>query len=219
MPSLAPMRQVLPELLDSLPHDDPAALVCRQELRLINGIMGNHRWLCRTLENPHCRGQRVLELGAGDGSLARRAWNEGIAQPAHWSALDLAPAPDEWPRNAVWHQRDLFALPMLPDAEIIVANLFLHQFHNHQLEVLGRRLPVSCRMLIACEPARRWVHSLQGRLLSLLTGLSQVTHHDMLVSIRAGFTGNELMSALRLQGWRTATSSTTLGAYRFAAWR
>jgi len=213
------MRQVLPELLDSLPHDDPAALRSRGELLMINRIMGNHRWLCRTLQQPDLEGRHVLELGAGDGALAQRAWREGASQPARWSAIDLAPMPAEWPGEASWLQSDLFSLQELPDAEIVVTNLFLHHFHNHQLEILGRRLPSSCRTFLACEPARRRVHSLQGRLLSVLAGLSQVTRHDMLASIRAGFTGNELAHALRLQGWQTETSTTTLGAYRFKAWR
>ena len=213
------MRQILPELLDALPHDDPAALRSRSELGMINGLMRNHHWVCRRLRRLEPGNQRVLELGAGDGSLARRALKEGIVPSARWSAIDLAPAPEDWPCDAVWHQCDLFALPVLPDAEIIVANLFLHHFHDDQLEILGRRLPDSCRMLIACEPARRWVHSLQGRLLSLLTGLSKVTHHDMLVSIRAGFTGDELPRAMGLQGWQKTISSTALGAYRLEAWR
>jgi hypothetical protein len=34
--------RVLPELLVSLPHDDPAARRSRDELRLINRIMGKH---------------------------------------------------------------------------------------------------------------------------------------------------------------------------------
>ena len=213
------MRQVLPELLDTLPQDDPAALRSREELRFINQLMGNHRWLCRTLRKPQFRGRHVMELGAGDGTLARRAWSAGIVKPAHWSALDLAPVPAQWPRESVWHQRDLLMLPVLPDAEIILANLFLHHFHDAQLAELGRRLPDSCRTLIACEPARGWVHSLQGRVLSALAGLSHVTHHDMLVSIRAGFAGDELPRALNLQGWHTVVSHTALGAYRMIAWR
>lgn len=212
-------RQVLPELLDALPHHDPAAVRSREELHRINRIMGNHRWICRTLQKQELHNKRILELGAGDGSLAHLAWSKGIVQTAQWSALDLVPAPIDWPGDAVWHQRDLFTLPMLPDAEIMVANLFLHHFENDQLQALGARLPESCRLFIACEPARRRLHSLQGHLLSALIDLSQVTHHDMLVSIRAGFIRDELPHALGLRGWQTLVSVTALGAYHFTAWR
>jgi hypothetical protein len=213
------MRQVLPELLDTLPHHDPAARRSREELRMVNRIMGNHRWVCRSLLEQALRGDRILELGAGDGDLARQAWGAGIVPPAQWGALDLAPAPTDWPSEAIWLQRELFTLPVLPEAEVIVANLFLHHFEDEQLADLGKRLPDSCRVLLACEPARRWVHSLQGHLLSALVGLSAVTHHDMLVSIRAGFSGEELPRALGLNGWKTQVSTSVLGAYRLTAWR
>ncbi len=212
-------RQVIPELLDALPHEDPAAIWSREELHFINHFMGNHRWICRILQEQEMGNPRILELGAGDGSLARLALSKGIAQPAQWSALDLAPAPADWPQEAMWHQGDLFALPALPDTEIIVANLFLHHFEKDQLKKLGARLPESCRLFIACEPARRRLHTLQGHLLSALVDLSPVTHHDMLVSIRAGFLGDELSQALGLQDWQTHVSMTALGAYRFTAWR
>ncbi|CAN5882687.1 hypothetical protein BH11VER1_BH11VER1_05360 [soil metagenome] len=212
-------RQVLPELLDALPHDDPAAIQSREELHFINQIMGNHRWICRTLHQREHKHERILELGAGDGSLARHAWRAGVASPEQWSALDLAPAPVDWPSDAIWYQGDLFARPVLPDAEIVVANLFLHHFENDSLQRLGARLPETCRLFIACEPARRRLHSLQGHLLSALVDLGPVTHHDMLVSIQAGFLHDELSRALGLKDWQTRVSTTAMGAYRFAAWR
>lgn len=212
-------REVVPELLDSLPHDDPRARQSRAELRLINGLMGNHRWLCRALAEQGLYQKRVLELGAGDGALARRVWSKGIALPAQWSALDLAPAPDDWPEEATWYQRDIFTMPQLPDAEIIVANLFLHHFQEHQLHTFAQRLPDSCGVMIACEPVRRRVHEMQGRLLSAVVNLSPVTRHDMAVSIRAGFIGDELQQALSLTGWQTKVSHTAFGACRFLAWR
>jgi len=212
-------REVFPELLDALPHDDEAAWRGRGELRMINGVMGNHRWLCRRRREPEFNGKRLLELGAGDGAFARRVWREGITYPAQWTALDLAPEPDEWSREACWRQSDLFMMSALPEAEIIVANLFLHHLHDGQLAALGRLLPEACRTFFACEPARRRVHALQGWMLSAIAGLSEVTHHDMFVSIRAGFLGNELPGALGLRDWQTRVSLTALGAYRLTAWR
>lgn len=213
------MRQVLPELLDTLHPSDPVALCSRDELHIVNHLMRNHHWLCRMLREQDLAGSRILELGAGDGSLARHVWKQDIVQPERWCAIDLVPAPNPWPDHAVWHQHDLFKLTVLPEAEIIVANLFLHQFQEDQLRELGGRLPDTCRMLIVCEPARRWIHALQGVLLSAIVGLNHVTYHDMFVSIRAGFLGDELPKALGLEGWKTSITHTPLGAYRMTAWR
>jgi hypothetical protein len=212
-------REVLPEFLDTLDHDDVRARRSREELRMINGVMGNYRWLRRRLSEPQLEGQRVLELGAGDGAFARQVWREGITNPSLWTALDLTPEPDEWSREARWLQRDLFTISALPEAEIVVANLFLHHLQDIQLAALGRLLPLACHTLLACEPARRRVHIFQGRALSALAGLSKVTHHDMLVSIRAGFANDELPEALGLHDWQARISLTALGAYRLEARR
>ncbi len=212
-------REVVPELLDALAHDDPRALRSRAELLFINALMGNHSWLRRGLIKQGLDHKQVLELGAGDGGLARRVWRKGLARPAQWSAVDLAPRPADWPEGASWHQCDLFSMPRFPEADVIVANLFLHHFQFQQLQAIGLRIPERCRVVIACEPARHRGHLLQGRLLSALVNFSQVTRHDMAVSIRAGFVGDELQEALGLTGWKTNVSSTVLGAYRFVAWR
>jgi len=65
-------RVVVPELLDSLPPDDPEAIRSRADLRLINRLMGNYRWFEKVLRSSSMIGPkaRIVELGAGDGTLA-----------------------------------------------------------------------------------------------------------------------------------------------------
>ena len=213
------MRRVDPELLDQLPHGHPDGVRSRREIHLVNRLMGNHRWLCHTLSRRGGREQRVLELAAGDGVLAYRARANRRLDALHWKGLDLAPPPAQWPGDWEWHQRDVLAPHQLPDADILVANMFLHHLRNEQLLSLGQRLPESCRMIVACEPVRRSIHAWQGILLSFFIGMSAVTYHDMLVSIRAGFVGRELPEAMGLPDWQTAVNHTPLGAYRFVAWR
>lgn len=211
-------RRVQPELLDSLPADDPEAIRSRRELRLINAIMGNHRWLGREIRRQLRPGWRLLELGAGDGSLGARLAGRGVCAASQLAGLDLAPRPVCWPAGATWTRGDVLAEP-LPDAEVVVANLFLHHFDSVALARLGARLPDSCRVLIASEPSRRQLHLAQAGLLALLALLGRVTRHDMMVSIRAGFRGGELAAALGIGTWECAIGSSVLGAHRLCAVR
>ncbi|MCB1226556.1 MAG: hypothetical protein KDK99_12145 [Verrucomicrobiales bacterium] len=212
-------RSMEPEWLDSLPHDDPAAVRSRRDLRWINFFMGNHRWLVRQIRACLAPNQTLLELGAGDATLLRRLLQSGAAEPAQLQAIDLAPPPSDWPREATWHQRDLFSQP-LPEADVILANLFLHHFTEAQLAQLASRLPSRCHTFLACEPARRSIHLWQGRLLHGLIRFSPVTQHDLPISVRAGFLGDELPQALALPPrWRIHTQLTALGAYRLIARR
>lgn len=214
-------RLVLPELLDTLPSADPAAIQSRRELRLINGIMGNHRWLMGNLAAVSVGGAspRILELGAGDGGALEAALRAGTVHASQWTAVDLAPAPEGWPAESTWLQGDLFGLKCLPEAEVLVANLFLHHFEIPALARIGQQIPASCRLFLACEPARYRLHGVQGRVLSWLAAFGPVTRHDMDLSIRAGFRGNELPDWLGLQGWQVRVTRTVLGAYRMRAWR
>lgn len=211
-------RLIAPELLDSLPPDDPSAMRSRRELRLINAIMGNHRWLEGEIRRRIQPGWRVLELGAGDGTFGARLIANGICNGAQLVGMDLAPRPARWPAAAAWIQGDV-CMNGWPDTEIVVANLFLHHFEKPTLAVLGSRLPKSCRVLLASEPARRTLHLAQGRLLAMLAFLSRVTRHDMLVSIRAGFLRDELAQSLGIAHWRCSGADTFLGAHRLCAER
>ena len=214
-------RVLVPEMLDSLPPDDPGAAASRRDLRLVNGIMGNFRWLQRRLAQVGTEGGDIVELGAGDGALARRVCARTPALARRYHALDLAPRPVDWPDGATWHQTDLWcesAVELLGRTTILVANMVLHHFHDAALRRLGSLLP-QCHTILACEPSRREKHVWQGRVLFPI--LHRVTRHDMVASIRAGFRGTELMEALGFHAadWRSEASETWLGAYRVAAMR
>jgi hypothetical protein len=209
-------RVLVPELLDSLPHDHPDAIASRRDLRRINALMGNFRWLQMQLTRCDDGRGPILEIGAGDGGLMRRicAAAPDLAPRCH--ALDLAPRPASWPAGATWHQTDLWsdeAADCLGGAEIVLANLVLHHFDNEDLARLGARL-MRCRVLLACEPCRREFHVWQGRLLYPL--LNRVTRHDMVVSIRGGFRGRELAAGLGpgFAGAECAVVETLRGACR-----
>jgi hypothetical protein len=212
------IRTVLPEILDTLPPGHPDAVASRRDLRRLNWIMGNHRWLAAQLAARH-RGGRVVELGAGDGSLGRMLFHRQPGLVDRWTGLDLIAPPPEWP--AGWMQTDLFSpegSAVVAAAETVVANLFLHHFENGALARLGTQLKHS-RLLLFCEPARRRRHQWQGRLLAPF--LNRVTRHDLKVSVAAGFLGGELPEALGLRPveWRWTVRTGFRGSLRFAAER
>ena len=210
-------RIVEPEILDTLPPDDPEAVASRRDLRRVNAIMANHRWLERRTRAVRQPGWRILELGAGDGTLGRRLIRAGVLESSALLAVDLAPRPLDWPAEADWSQQDVLK-GELPAAEMVIANLFLHHFEPPALRELGQRLPAECQVLLCSEPARRPLHLWQSRLLSLLP-LGRVTKHDMPVSIRAGFLGEELPQFLGISRWKNTVSTTFFGAYRLEAHR
>jgi hypothetical protein len=213
-------RRVQPELLDGLPPDHPDALRNRRDLRFFNALMGNYRWIARTLRARLRPGDRALELGAGEGDLGlrlRRAWN-GHA-PAY-AGLDLWPRPAAWPENWSWHRQDLGAFPDYAQYNVLLGNLILHQFEDDLLAELGRRWRASARLLVFCEPARHRLHLCQLPL-ARLAAINYVSRHDARVSIEGGFRGRELARLLGVDAppWRTQISHTFLGAYRLVAER
>lgn len=212
-------RVIEPELLDQLPQDDPEARRSRLEMLQVNAIMGNHRWIERMV---HLHGQpdwRILELGAGDGTLSMRLLDTRSCSASALHAVDLAHCPEGWPAAAHWTCGNVLAQP-LPEAEIIVANLFLHHFTQEQLGQLGARLAPAARLIVASEPARYWIHTVTGRLFCELAEFGRVQRFDLPVSVRAGFRGNELREALALDAsWKSHARCHALGSYRFIAWR
>ena len=209
-------RVLVPELLDSLSADHPDAIASRRDLRVLNAIMGNYRWMEKQLAAHAGGDETVVEIGAGDGELARRVCTRMPDMAARYHALDLAPQPSAWPAGAAWHQADVWSnagAALLRRAGIVVANLVLHHFDDALLRRLGSLL-TNCQAIFACEPCRREVHVWQGRL--LFPFLNKVTRHDMVVSIRAGFRAHELAAALGpgFAGQEIPASETLLGAYR-----
>ncbi|MEQ1747979.1 MAG: hypothetical protein ABL974_01045 [Prosthecobacter sp.] len=213
-------RIIQPELLDLLPQTDPDAVRAREEMCIVNAAMGNHGWIERVIRRHGQRGWRVTELGAGDGALSRRLLASGLFREAELQALDLAPHPADWPAACGWHCGDMLTTA-LPESEIVVANLFLHHFTAMQLRELGSRIAApATRLLVAAEPARLWIYTVLGRLLCAVAELNHVQRHDMQVSIRAGFRGDELRAALGLgDEWCVKVQMHLLGGYRFIAER
>lgn len=210
-------RVVAPEILDHLPPDSDAARRSRTDLRRINAVMGNHRWFRGELSKRLLPGDRLLEIGAGDGSL-RAIRPAGVA----WDGLDLCPAPAGWPDDARWHRTDALHFDGWAGYSVVIGNLFFHHFTAPELARLGAAIHSNARLFLASEPIRSRCSQAGLQLLCLLLRAHPVTRHDARVSIEAGFRDEELPNALGLSSassWRRRTSHSWRGGCRLIATR
>jgi hypothetical protein len=206
-------RRLETELLDLLPADDPDAVHSRRDLKLLNAMMLHPAIMARRIRrHAVVAPKRIVELGAGDGSLMLRLARRLAPQwPGVATILvdqqGIVPAET---RHAVlrlgWRQQqitqDVFDyLAAAEPADIIIANLFLHHFEPGQLREIFARSAALAPLFIALEPRRSMLPLLGSRLIWLL-GCNHVSRHDAAASVRAGFRGREL-SALwpDAKGW------------------
>jgi hypothetical protein len=207
-------RRVTPEILDELPASDPRARRSRGDLRRINRIMAAVTWLKRGLNRAvAARPRAVVELGAGDGTLAlrlaRSLGNTWIG--THLTLLDLEPSVAPKTADAIracgW-TLDIVAADALEwlaraRAErvgIVIANLFVHHFEGDRLAGLLGGIAAHADAFVCCEP-RRSRFALAGSRLLRLIGCNDVTRHDAVVSVQAGFRDREIGAA-----WRAAVA-------------
>ena len=207
-------RTVTPELLDILPAEDSRAQRSRQDLQRINRLMGNGSWWRNDVAREIREDERVLEVGAGDAGFP--------LLPSHRvDGLDTHPAPDHWPGEARWHCIAAQCFNGWSDYTAVVGNLVFHHFTTRELHDLGAEMNEHCRVIAACEPRRARRFQVGFGALASFIASSDVTHHDALVSIAAGFRDDELPRALGLEPmlWDIRVDQTFRGAYRMLALR
>jgi hypothetical protein len=200
-----PTRTVEPELLDSMPSDDPRAMRARRDLRRVNILMGHASIFERILRHaisPRRLPIDIVELGAGDGTLMLRLAHVLASRWPHvrLHLVDRNPVvSDETFDNFAtlgWQAEVVEADAMewtstMPQSDLVMANLFLHHFTDLQLIGLFRHIAGKTAVFAACEPRRSPVAAIGSHLLGL-AGCGPVARYDAVVSVRAGFAGTEL---------------------------
>ena len=217
-------RKVCPEALDSLPADAPEARRSRNDLRRIHRCMGSRATLLSAWRRllpavPGGKALRVLELGAGDGSLllalARRLaqdWPDVelslLDRQASVSSQTLsAYARQGWrARPLVLDALDWAAQPQViatgragPRWDLIVSSLFLHHFEGADLRSLLAAVAQRADRFIAIEPRRSRLALWASRAVGLI-GANALTRSDAVLSVQAGFKAQELRDAWPVHG-------------------
>jgi hypothetical protein len=204
------LRVLTPELLDSLAADDPRAIRSRRDLVRINAVMRQQAIMARALSA--CPPPRsIADLGGGDGRFML-----GVARrmAKRWPGVkvlivdqqDIVTSETRTGFEALGWQcearrGDVFEV--LPAADIITANLFLHHFDDASLSRLLEAVTAHTPCFVTCEPRRNGFALLASYLVGVL-GCNAVTRHDAVASVEAGFTGQELSRLWPQKGWRLA---------------
>lgn len=198
-------RTLEPEILDELPPEDVRAMRSRRDLRRLNVWMRQAAILTRLFtKHRTAPPKNIIELGSGDGTFML-----GVARKlaSRWPEVTLvlldrqdivSKACREEFRALGWQTEvvtaDVFAFldtQKLGAADIISTNLFLHHFSDDQLRRLFESAAQAAPLFVACEPERS-AFSLTASHMVFAIGCNDVTRHDAVASVRAGFSGQEL---------------------------
>jgi SAM-dependent methyltransferase len=203
------------EWLDELPPGDRRAIRSRADLRRVNAVMGNAHLISRPLKKYLVDGKplRIADLGAGDGTLALAVARRVRRPRVRLTLVDRAPVVHGVTLERLaalgWHTSvataDVFDFLDGADEpfDAIFVNLFLHHFADAPLARLLAGVARRTALFVACEPRRSAVALAGSRLLWAL-GCNDVTRHDALASVRAGFAGREIASLWPAADWRVA---------------
>jgi hypothetical protein len=113
-----------------------------------------------------------------------------------------------------WLQR-----PHPQQSDVTIASLFLHHFMEDDLRGLLRHAAHQTGFFLACEPQRENFSLYAAALLGFI-GCNDVSRHDAKISVRAGFTENELSTLWPVDdGWRLMERQAGLFSHCFVAQR
>jgi SAM-dependent methyltransferase len=222
-------RVLEPEWLDELPAGDLRAIRSRADLRRVNAVMGNARLIASRLKEllPGDQALHLADLGTGDGALALAVARRLGRPRVRLTLVDRAPVVHgitlEQLSALGWRgtiaAADVFDFLARPGErfDAVFVNLFLHHFDDERLARLLALLAARTRVFVACEP-RRSALALTGSRLLWALGCNDVTRHDAVVSVRAGFSADEVTMLWPNDGrWRIDERAAFPFSHLFAA--
>ena len=194
------------ELLDSPGADASDAVASYRFMRMVN-LLGGARpvkqFVARCAQDNPNRPLHVLDVGAGDGSLARSVcrWASTNNLDLRFTCVDMdrsaaaraAIILDDNDRVRFLHT-DVFSLE--PDGyDCVTASMFLHHFPDERLsEVVAHLAGLAGGPLLVNDLRRSWATYAAAWMLSL--GFAPAVRHDATLSVLRGFRPQELADKL-----------------------
>jgi len=220
---------VEPELLDELPPTDTDALDSRRDLRRLNHLMRHAALLQGALASRVKTPPRwIAELGAGDGTMMLKLAEQMYRE---WPEVQVTLVDRQrvvtnktlarfeefgWTAKAV--VADAFQwLPNAGEADVMMANLFLHHFPSEQLVKLFKWIAERTELFVATETRRDWPSLVMTRAVGLI-GCNAVTRYDAVRSAQGGFARKELTALWPAEkGWKLSERRAKIFTHLFIA--
>jgi 2-polyprenyl-3-methyl-5-hydroxy-6-metoxy-1,4-benzoquinol methylase len=207
-------RATTTEFLDRPDCDPELAATSYRFMETVNcrfgGIRVVQRFLATETAGRHAGAPlRILDIGSGscDIPLAVSRWARANDIPLHFTCLEMAGHAVDIARGQLARadnlavqllQEDAFTHQPAEPYDCAVASMCFHHFSNAQILTLLQRLRGFVLHSVLINDLRRSrLASLAARLLLAGAGTPAGVRHDALLSIRRGFTINELNTLLR----------------------
>jgi len=222
-------RVVEPELLDELSPADTDAIGSRRDLRRLNRLMQHAALLQRALASKvKTAPRRIVELGAGDGTIMLKLAEQMYREwpDVHVTLVDRQRVVAKktmarfqefgWTARAV--VADVFQwLPKADEADVIIANLFLHHFPSEKVATLFKYIAARTELFVATETRRDWTSLVMTRAVGLI-GCNAVTRYDAVRSAQGGFARKELSALWPAEaGWKLSERRAKIFTHLFVA--
>lgn len=208
-------RSDRPELMDDLALPGPLLRKALADIRLVNKLLGGNSisllglkpFLHEERTGPLC----VVDVGCGNGEFLRH-----LAGFCRKKGIEVSLF--GWDRNRQsleqgrklsagfdeirFEQRDILEDPPLPEGNpVVICNLFLHHFSDTQIQnMLSSWLLGGCRAIVVNDLHRNPVAYYLFCLFGAIFMKSRIARQDGLVSIRRGFSRQELEGFSRQLG-------------------
>ena len=208
-------RLIEPELLD---HADPdEARVNLADLVRINKRFGGYSTAARLLSRVANAQDSftLLDVGAASGDTGRflsNAYPKARITSLDCNEVNLAAA------SSPKLMADAFALPFAPQSfDFVFSSLFLHHFVDEQVvQLLSGFYAVARKAVLITDLERHVIPYYFLPATRRLFGWNRITVHDGIISVRAAFTGAELVGLARLAGIGEVSVEVHRPAFRLA---
>lgn len=211
-----------PEYLDTMRMDTAALADYFRFIEFTNRAGGGHAALLAGLGQigdswPPGKIMNLVDIGCGTGDVCRAilSWAQKNTLNIRYTGIDNNPRIIQTARSAVTDPRTRFITGSifgpLPRADVVTVSMLLHHFPDSEaFTALARAVHAARHAVIITELERSLKAYIVCWIATRLTG-NPLSRHDALLSIRKGFTIEELTGFIRRGRWSGVVKKNGMG--------